>query len=128
MGPHVRSAQGQLMWQEHAACRGADINVFFPERGGNVAEAKSYCARCKVKAECLAECLSMPLHDAVYGVWAGLSGRERRRQHTARWRFRMCVWCESTPVPGPQHRYCSPECKEAGVLANRMRRAAKRAG
>ena len=63
-------------WQQHGACRGVDPNMFFPERGESVREAKAVCARCPVRAECLRYALEN--HEAR-GVWGGLSGRERRQ-------------------------------------------------
>jgi len=63
-------------WHQHGACRGADPNLFFPERGESVKEAKAVCARCPVRAECLD--YAMENHEVV-GIWGGLSARERRQ-------------------------------------------------
>lgn len=65
-------------WMDRAACRGADPELFHPERGDNLAvrEAKAVCAECPVRARCLhyaVECRE------IYGVWGGASERERRR-------------------------------------------------
>ena len=63
-------------WQQHGACRGLDPNLFFPERGESVKEAKAVCARCPVRAECLQYALD---NYKNVGIWGGLSERERRR-------------------------------------------------
>ena len=63
-------------WQERAACYGLDPEVFFPEKGGSSREAKRICAECPVRIECLNYALR---RDERYGVWGGMSERERRR-------------------------------------------------
>ena len=79
--PHLGatvSAVTPPAWHERAACRGMDVEVFFPEAGGQLqAEAaKRVCARCPVTAECLADALKSGL---AHGVWGGMSARERKR-------------------------------------------------
>jgi hypothetical protein len=68
-------------WRDRAACRGStDAELFFPtaeagpERAKQVAAAKAICARCPVRAECLAEAARIP-----YGICGGLTESERRR-------------------------------------------------
>lgn len=61
-------------WQEGALCSQTDPDAFFPEKGGSTREAKRICARCEVKAECLAFGI-----DERFGIWGGLSERERRK-------------------------------------------------
>lgn len=63
-------------WQERALCAQTDPEAFFPEKGGSTREAKRICNRCEVKAECLEYALG---HDERFGIWGGLSERERRR-------------------------------------------------
>ena len=63
-------------WQERALCAQTDPEAFFPEKGGSTREAKRICGRCDVKAECLEYALE---HDERFGIWGGLSERERRR-------------------------------------------------
>lgn len=65
-------------WQADALCAQTDPEFFFPERGGSVREAKATCARCEVAAECLDYALR---NEERFGVWAGLSERERRPLH-----------------------------------------------
>jgi WhiB family redox-sensing transcriptional regulator len=62
----------QLSWQERALCAQTDPEAFFPEKGGSTREAKRVCLSC----ECLEYALA---HDERFGIWGGLSERERRR-------------------------------------------------
>ena len=63
-------------WQERALCAETDPEAFFPEKGGSTREAKRVCTGCAVRAECLEFALS---NDERFGIWGGLSERERRR-------------------------------------------------
>ena len=63
-------------WQERANCLGVDPDLFFPERGASTREAKSVCRGCEVRGECLEYALA---HGEKFGIWGGLSERERRR-------------------------------------------------
>ena len=68
-------------WQERALCAQTDPEAFFPEKGGSTREAKKICVGCEVRDECLEYAL---LHDERFGIWGGLSERERRRLKNAR--------------------------------------------
>ncbi|NKZ15459.1 WhiB family transcriptional regulator [Mycolicibacterium septicum DSM 44393] len=63
-------------WQERALCAQTDPEAFFPEKGGSTREAKRICLGCEVKDACLEYALA---HDERFGIWGGLSERERRR-------------------------------------------------
>ncbi|MDP9432712.1 MAG: WhiB family transcriptional regulator [Actinomycetota bacterium] len=63
-------------WQEQALCAQTDPEAFFPEKGGSTREAKKVCVGCPVQVECLEYALA---HDERFGIWGGLSERERRR-------------------------------------------------
>src|ERR1700730_5834985 len=63
-------------WQERANCLGVDPDLFFPERGASTREAKGVCRGCEVREECLEYALD---HGEKFGIWGGLSERERRR-------------------------------------------------
>ena len=66
----------ELSWQERALCAQTDPEAFFPEKGGSTREAKRVCMSCEVRAECLEYALA---NDERFGIWGGLSERERRR-------------------------------------------------
>jgi len=63
-------------WTADAVCASTDPELFYPEKGGSTREAKKICAGCPVTAACLQYALDM---DERYGVYGGLSERERRR-------------------------------------------------
>jgi WhiB family transcriptional regulator, redox-sensing transcriptional regulator len=68
-------------WREDALCAETDPEAFFPEKGGSTREAKRVCSGCSVRAECLESALE---NDERFGIWGGLSERERRRLRVLR--------------------------------------------
>ena len=70
-------------WQAFAACQGKTSAVFYPPfssedrsaRRSREARAKAVCALCPVRVDCLAHAFE---HDERFGIWGGLTGRERR--------------------------------------------------
>jgi WhiB family transcriptional regulator, redox-sensing transcriptional regulator len=79
LGARSAGANGgpeERRWQEQANCLGVDPDLFFPERGASTKEAKAVCRGCEVRVECLEYALS---HGEKFGIWGGLSERERRR-------------------------------------------------
>lgn len=65
-------------WMREGACRGdSQPDRFFPEGHAKapVEAAKAVCQRCSVSVQCLEYALT---HEEVYGVWGGMSERERR--------------------------------------------------
>jgi len=68
--------EGPMGWQERALCAQTDPEAFFPEKGGSTREAKKVCQQCEVRAECLDYALA---NDERFGIWGGLSERERRK-------------------------------------------------
>ena len=63
-------------WVTAANCLGVDPELFFPGRGESTRAAKEVCAGCTVRTECLDHAIAVPER---FGVWGGLSERERRR-------------------------------------------------
>ncbi|MGY1753843.1 WhiB family transcriptional regulator [Blastococcus sp. SYSU D01042] len=63
-------------WRLSALCGETDPEAFFPEKGGSTRDAKRVCTGCEVRAECLEFALA---NDERFGIWGGLSERERRR-------------------------------------------------
>jgi WhiB family redox-sensing transcriptional regulator len=68
-------------WRLDALCAETDPEAFFPEKGGSSRAAKRVCAACTVRAECLEYALTF---DVRFGVWGGVSERERRRMRRRR--------------------------------------------
>ena len=66
----------ELEWQERALCAQTDPEAFFPEKVGSTREAKRVCMSCEVRVQCLDYALE---NDERFGIWGGLSERERRR-------------------------------------------------
>ena len=73
--------ENALSWQSDALCAQTDPEAFFPEKGGSTRDAKKICTTCEVKAECLEYALA---NDEGFGIWGGLSERERRRLRRSR--------------------------------------------
>lgn len=64
-------------WRDNAKCRGLPSYLFYPsDEPGGVEAAKEFCQSCPVKSQCKEEALR---EKEQYGVWGGLSERERRR-------------------------------------------------
>jgi WhiB family redox-sensing transcriptional regulator len=67
---------GGSAWKDQALCAQTDPDAFFPDKGGSTREAKRVCIGCAVRVECLSYALD---NDERFGIWGGLSERERRR-------------------------------------------------
>jgi WhiB family redox-sensing transcriptional regulator len=63
-------------WMDDALCATTDPEAFNLATGGSSARAKSICAMCDVRAECLEYALTNGLGSGVYG---GLLPVDRRR-------------------------------------------------
>ncbi|GAA2302277.1 WhiB family transcriptional regulator [Streptomyces kunmingensis] len=61
-------------WQDQALCAQTGGDFFFPEPGSSVREAKLICQMCEIRPACLEYALT---HDERFGVWGGLSEKER---------------------------------------------------
>ena len=75
-GAYSNSETDPLSWQADALCAQTDPEAFFPEKGGSTRDAKRICSGCEVKAQCLEYALA---NDERFGIWGGLSERERRK-------------------------------------------------
>ena len=72
-----------LIWQTSGACRSGAGTDFYPpmhterkhERLARERRAKSVCAACPVRVECLEHAV---VFDERYGIWGGLNQDERR--------------------------------------------------
>ncbi len=63
-------------WKDSSNCLGVDPDLFFPERGASTREAKEVCRGCIVREDCLEYALA---NGEKFGIWGGMSERERRR-------------------------------------------------
>ena len=121
-------------WWGQGLCAQSDPDAFFPEKGGSTREAKKVCRSCEVRAECLEYALE---HDERFGIWGGLSERERRtitrqrRREPAQVDEKTCAKCAVTkPVTefhrrtrsGYEHR-CKACRHEASVEAWQRKKA-----
>ncbi|MFI6510164.1 WhiB family transcriptional regulator [Streptosporangium sp. NPDC050855] len=74
--PRQYDDEPNLNWQDFALCAETDPEAFFPETGGSTEEPKRVCRACEVRTQCLEYALE---HGERFGIWGGLSERERRR-------------------------------------------------
>lgn len=63
-----------LDWHAQALCAQTGADFFFPEPGSSVREAKRICGMCEMRPACLEYALR---NDERFGVWGGLSEKER---------------------------------------------------
>jgi hypothetical protein len=68
--------EGFEPWMEASSCAGVDPELWYPEVGGDPRTAKRLCASCPVREACLAYALRTA---QPFGVWGGLTARERRK-------------------------------------------------
>ncbi len=76
MGDADVDPDNPLAWQSGSLCAQTDPEAFFPEKGGSTRDAKKICASCEVTEQCLKYALD---NDERFGIWGGLSERERRK-------------------------------------------------
>jgi hypothetical protein len=73
----------RLEWEEKAACKGAPVEIFFPEINGDKTDnpwlpARNYCAQCTVKKQCLDAALKYEQPVLMrFGMWGGQTPTER---------------------------------------------------
>jgi WhiB family transcriptional regulator, redox-sensing transcriptional regulator len=77
---------GRWNWRGAARCRTVDAEGLFVT-GARQREARQFCRACPVRTECLAHALD---HRIEFGVWGGMTERERRallraRPHVRSW-------------------------------------------
>jgi WhiB family redox-sensing transcriptional regulator len=68
------TTMGMQQWAAQGACRGSDPDALFVQ-GAAQNRAKAVCLGCVVRTECLADALD---HRIEFGVWGGMTERERR--------------------------------------------------
>lgn len=70
-----------INWRSAGACLNADPDLFFPismtgRAMEQIAKAKSICAQCAVRRQCLEFAVA---HDPIYGIWGGTTPEDRQR-------------------------------------------------
>lgn len=65
----------ELTWEERAACRGADVELFFSVEEEDQQRALEYCMQCTVRQQCLESAVT---HREMYGIWGGMPESDRR--------------------------------------------------
>ncbi|GAA1858197.1 hypothetical protein GCM10009836_42980 [Pseudonocardia ailaonensis] len=63
-------------WRAVASCREIPADLYFPDEGDSAKSVKAICNSCEVRLDCLAHAL---VQREAYGIWGGLTGRERNR-------------------------------------------------
>jgi WhiB family redox-sensing transcriptional regulator len=80
-------------WIGRAACKGMDINLFFPEEGASVsAEAREACAKCPV----VEQCLDWAIKHEQHGFFGAMSPQQRQRERSVR---RIALYAPQMNVP-----------------------------
>ena len=66
-------------WRNMAACKGLDVNMFFPEKGDNALQikAKQVCASCPVQTDCYEYSIHLAEQVELLGTWGGASQKQR---------------------------------------------------
>ena len=80
-------------WASRGACRHSDPDLFFPIASTGpalvqIAKAKEVCARCEVRADCLAYALET---GQDCGIWGGMTEDERRARRLRDRRARRAI-------------------------------------
>jgi hypothetical protein len=76
-----------MKWVDRAACRDSHVSVFFPPDARepdawNV--ARSICAMCPVRKQCLALVIDLESTDDKWGMFGGLTPYERKMKRRKR--------------------------------------------
>lgn len=79
--PALQEQPDRPDWFERAECRGVDPDLFFPKAGESYQQAQRVCRECPVRAQCLEYALD---NCERFGVWGGLTERERRQLRRTR--------------------------------------------
>ena len=76
---HLSTNRALDDWTIDALCAQiGDTDLFYPDKGGSVRDAKALCADCPVIAECLRTALTQYTTATDHGIWGGTTPRERR--------------------------------------------------
>lgn len=100
-----------------ALCAQVDPEMFFAESQGiSPKPARAICGRCEAKTECLEQALTMK----VYGVWGGLTARERIAIQQQRGITPRTLSTIDADIDNPTTRieceHCGHYCKPNGLV------------
>jgi WhiB family redox-sensing transcriptional regulator len=80
--------RGDTSWMERGACTNADPDLFFPHEGQSTAKAaRKFCGGCPVAAECA----DFGVRNHEYGVWGGLTDKQRDQLRSRRRRSKAAA-------------------------------------
>jgi WhiB family redox-sensing transcriptional regulator len=83
-------------WHSRGLCVGEDPEVFFPSHGDPGAGARTICAACLVRNECL----SYAKEADEFGIWGGLDQHERRNLKRREQRRNAAAWASGSSTGG----------------------------
>lgn len=115
-------------WMVGAPCAETDPEAYFPEKGGTTRDAKRVCGGCDIRSRCLQYALD---RDERFGVWGGLSERERRRLKRGevvpfnipdQQKAKPCVTCGTHFVASMNALYCGRPCRVKAQAARHRQR------
>ncbi|WP_219417155.1 WhiB family transcriptional regulator [Pseudonocardia nigra] len=106
---------GRWNWRGAARCRTTDAEGLFVT-GAHQREAREFCRTCAVRTECLAHALD---HRVEFGVWGGMTERERRA--LLRSRPEVPSWTDLLNAARTAH-YASAADETADALAEVVER------
>lgn len=112
---------GPRPWWHEAACAGAPVDMFFPERGSNAQEAIAICGDCLVREECLLDALATETRNHTYGVRGGIAARDRSRMRRDKQRCDECR--RPFDVDDSRVVYCGDGCRDTARA--RIKRASR---
>jgi WhiB family redox-sensing transcriptional regulator len=112
-------------WRGRALCAQVDPDIFFPDKGESPAAAKRVCTSCEVRAECLQDALD---RNERFGVWGGLSERERRALGGQPNPIRYCPAHGVQLSGGPVLYHCPVDRLGHGVIAAELEEMAEATG
>lgn len=101
-------------WATQAACRSGRPDALFV-RGAAQNDAKRVCGGCVVRTECLAEALD---NNLEWGVWGGLTERERRA--LLRRRPTVTSWRGLLETAREEHRVRAEAASQAVAIQARV--------
>lgn len=108
-----------MSWMRRAACRETSPELFFPagetpSYQPRIAEALMVCYDCPVTSDCLQYAMEREVASARYGIWGGLTARDRDRYaDTGVKPYRTvckCSWCGKRFFARPRGPYATEYC------------------